>query len=236
MKHATTADQRHSNPTEALRAYLRDPAHATSDADPVERHRTALASIWQCALIGAHGDERLALQHCLIAVRAVPYAGESSDDYTARMRGIPTHVFGTEPKVVGNDKPSHFIACALVAYLVAEHTPTPAATGLGELAGKSIGRLKEVADQVLAIVYDASDAAAEALKTISHGLIDLPDVQRITHGGYDTGDIAADDLGAAFGAALARAKRDGSPAVDIRDYCAPEHAAVPTAARATSAD
>jgi hypothetical protein len=218
-----------SEQANALRVYLRDPAQRVTDADPPIHHIAALRGIWEQALLLAGGDPERALLLCLRAVRTVAHADESEEQFAARLAGIPAYTFGTARPYAGNDKVSHFFACALIAHTVATRAPFGVAAA-GEWAGKAVGRFKEVADAVLNVAYDLGDNTSEVIAELTRERIELPKLPRITHGGYDVGDVAADDLGAAFGAALAAvlAAANGAPSsVDIADYTvqavAPSH-------------
>jgi hypothetical protein len=175
--------QERTYPIWALREYLRAPENRVTASDPPQRHYEALERIWAESLRIADGDRQQALIIAREAVRSTQQPGESRADHLARLDGIPSRAFGTEPPYAGEDKPQHFFAAAAEAYAAAIRQRDPE---YGEAYAKSLG-----------VAYEVGDAAL--------GLLGLDT------GGYDQGDIHADDRGAEFGAAIAAAERGDDP-------------------------
>jgi hypothetical protein len=174
-----------SNPTEALRDYLRRPENRTTATDKQSRHKAAMSNIWDRALTLTHDDPLAALTVALGAVRCGPQRGETDAERAQRMHGVPSLAFGTSPLNTGEDKPQHFFAAARESLAAAigtmdydpiSRTWSPPMTGIGEAYGNIVGRLYEVKDEIKGLWSKSK---------------------------YDSGDVHADDLGAAFGAALA---------------------------------
>lgn len=173
-------------PISMLREYLRQPPNKITSADPVPDHRNTMSAIWQQALDLTGGNPQVALNVATEATRSSQQPGESRDEYLARLDGIPSQVFTDIAPYQGVDKAQHFFATADLAYNAAlgttDYTPfvgwSPPMTGVGEIAGKLGGKLYEAKDGIEGLFGKDS-------------------------GGYDHGDIYADDQGAAFGSALA---------------------------------
>jgi hypothetical protein len=175
-----------SNPTEALRDYLRQPENRTTARDGQSLHKAAMSNIWDRALTLTHDDPMAALTVAMEAVKSGRQHGETKAEYVQRLDGVPSLAFGTGAPNAGVDKPQHFFATARESFAAAigtmdydpiSRTWSPPMTGIGEAYGNVVGRLYEVKDGI------------EGLWSRT--------------GGYDSGDVHADDLGAAFGAALA---------------------------------
>jgi hypothetical protein len=174
-----------SNPTEALRDYLRQPENRTTATDGQSLHKAAMSNIWDRALTLTYNDPLAALTVALGAVRCGPQRGETDAERAQRMHGVPSLAFGTRPPNAGEDKPQHFFATARESLAAAigtmdydpiSRTWSPPMTGIGEAYGNIAGRLYEVKDGIKGLWSKSK---------------------------YDSGDVHADDLGAAFGAALA---------------------------------
>lgn len=168
--------QQRAYPVATLRKFLRAPENRVAASDPPERHYEALERIWAQSLRLADGDRQQALIFATEAVRSTQQPGESRAEYLARLGGIPSRAFGSEPPYAGEDKPQHFFAAAAEAYAAALKQRDP---DYGEAYAKSLGVGYEVRDALRAL---------GGLRT----------------GGYDRGDIYADDRGAEFGAAIAQ--------------------------------
>jgi hypothetical protein len=165
-----------------------------------------MSAIWEQGLKLANGASYQALRICTESVNSSRSSGESESEYKARLDGIPAHVFGTSEPNAGVDKPQHFYAAASLAYEASmgsmDYDPvtgwSPPMTGVGEFYAEIAGRIYEVKDWI-------------------KGLISRT-------GGYDEGDIFADDRGAGFGEALAGrltdlSRTDLSPSrVEISDH------------------
>lgn len=179
-----------------LRAYLRDPAHKVSSSDSIGRHRETLLNIWEYALRLTHGDAALALRTCKEGLRSDRQADETEEEYRRALDGIPSKVFGDAPTYAGVDKPQHFFATALVSFV---------STFPG--ANNSSGQVS-LGDVIVAAVIGEGVGRA-------YEIIDWARSATSNTGGYDVGDIFADDCGAAFGAALAGATNQGIDRVDV---------------------
>lgn len=171
---------------EAVRDYLRQAENLVSAHDPQWRHREALVGIWHKALEVTSGEPLQAIKAAMDAVKSDRQPGETQAEHGHRLDGIPSKAFGAAEPYAGVDKPQHFFATALWSFSAAlggmEYDPvtkawSPPMTGAGEIVGMAGGRGWEVADLI---------------RSVWKGT-----------GGYDRGDIRADDLGAAFGSALA---------------------------------
>lgn len=176
-----------SDAVKQLRNSLRDPFNAVTSADSVGRHREVLLNVWNAAVDLAHGDAANALHLCKEALRSGRQPDETEDEYHAALNGIPSKAFGDTAPFTGVDKPQHFFATALTALSASAGTGLPSdgdvsGSGLtnpfrGELIGKAAGRAYEVGDWIKSATSNS--------------------------GGYDKGDIFADDCGAKFGGRLA---------------------------------
>jgi hypothetical protein len=188
-------------PITALREYLRDPDNRRTSADEPMLHYMALDRLWEKSLQLAEGNMLLALVLAQEAVRSAQQSGESRTEYLARLEGIPSRAFGSDKPYAGVDKPQHFFAVAAEAYAAAMKQRDPS---YGEDMAKSLGRAYEVGD---------------AMKGVWHGVESaLFGTPARPTGGYDDGDIHADDRGAKFGAALAAAALDDGPVPSIVQF------------------
>jgi hypothetical protein len=197
----------HAGRVDQVRDYLRQPEHRTTPEQSMAEHQRALDGIWNASLSASGGDVREALAVAKDAVRSTQQPGETHDQYTARLGGVPSQVFGTQEPNRGVDTPQHFFATAEVAYDASIGTMqydmltgwSPPMTGVGEGIAMAAGRGYEVYDEIRNEVGNNPP-------------------------GYDPGDVVADDHGASFGAALAGRVTDpshppqGSGGIDPTDF------------------
>ena len=174
-----------------LRQYLRDSRNVLSKDDPVSRHQEAMTQMWKEALGRARGDIAMALAVLSEATKSRQQHMESRREYKERLRGIPSKAFGDQHPNAGEDKPQHFWGSANNAYRLAKDLlPEPIPKYYAGFLVKVAGRAWETWDWARSLVKNT--------------------------GGYDLGDIYADDFGAAFGAALAESSTNGL--VDISEF------------------
>jgi hypothetical protein len=183
-----------------LRAYLRDPAHAIGPQNTEAQHRQVLVNIWQQALQLSHHKAGRAMEIAKEAVRSEKQPYETHKQYTDALNGIPSKALGDTEPYRGVDKAQHFFASASLAYTTAvgnaidrragELSVTAADAAKAELMANAAGRAYEGLDW-------SKDLANRMANRI--GLVERKDT-----GGYDKGDIHADDRGAEFGAQMAK--------------------------------
>jgi hypothetical protein len=194
---------------EQVRDYLRDPHNSISSSDSVSKHQESLKNIWEKSLDVAKGNPGDALSIAKDAVRSTQQPGETKQEYTDRLNGIPSHAFGEGQfrgdSVEGVDKPQHFFGTAELAFNSSFTTdPETKMQTASPIAGEVIGQLAGRA-------YEIKDWVTDLF------------LSQAKHGGFDWGDVVADDAGAKFGSYLATSA--GSPEetikssdVNLRDY------------------
>ena len=178
-----------------LRATLRDPANAVSATDSIGRHREALANIWNQAVGLADGDPRKAIEYSKEALRSVRQPYETDADYKSALNGIPSKAFGDTPPYAGVDKPQHFFASAQMAVGWPAGYKAPGSFG-GPDSAQGNAAIGQVSSQGAGRAYEIYDWF--------RGLFTGKNT-----GGYDNGDVFADDCGAKFGTRLSEVTNGG---------------------------
>lgn len=178
-----------------LRATLADPANAISPTDSIGRHREALANVWNRAVSLANGDPRKALEYSKEALRSGKQPYETDAEYKNVLNGIPSRAFGDAPPYGGVDKPQHFFASAQNAMGWPAGYTAPGSFG-GPDSAQGNAAVAQMSSQGAGRLYEAYDWV--------RGLFSGKNT-----GGYDRGDIFADDCGAKFGAHVSEVTNGG---------------------------